>query len=190
MIRVSEGDQEAFSELYLHYKPLLFRFVIKILKSEELAHDTCQEVFIKIWEEPSKLVEIHSFKYYLLTMGKNHSLNLLHKISTEERSLSQLVKHISEQRNEAEDQIQSAEYQKFIQSHLASLPPQSRQVFQLCRQQGLSYGEAARILGLSAHSIKKHMVKSMRIFKVAMERELGITISFCLSVVFRFAVFS
>jgi len=172
--QISLGDQKAFSEVYDRYKPMLYRFVFKILKSEELANDSCQEVFMKIWEDRERLAEVISFRYYLLTVGKNHSLNILKKVLSEEKNVSDFVSSYNEISNDLEEQLQSNEYQYFISCVLDSLTPQSQRVFHLCRQQGLSYDEAAENMGVSRNIIKKHMIRSMKIFRVAIEKDLGI----------------
>lgn len=171
------GDQKAFSVVYDRYKPILHRFVFSILKSDELTDDSCQEIFIKIWEERAKLAEVSSFRYYLLTVGKNHSLNILKKILSEERNASLFILTCSEVSNELEEQVQTEEYQCFISAVLNTLTPQSQRVFILCRQQGLSYDEAAETMGVSRNIIKKHMVRSMKVFRLAMQKDFGIAIT-------------
>jgi len=178
--QISQGDEKAFSEMYDRYRPVLYRFVFNILKSADLTNDSCQEIFIKIWEDRTRLHEVMSFKYYLLTVGKNHSLNVLKKVISEEKTLSDFISNYSEVNNEVEEKMQSDEYQEFINSVLVTLTPQSRKIFQLCRQQGMSYDEAAIVMGVSRNMIKKHMIRSMKIFKIAVEKDLGIAFSvFC-----------
>ena len=174
---VSQGDQKAFSEMYDQYKPALYRFVFNILKSADLTNDTCQEIFIKIWEERAKLHEVISFRYYLLTVGKNHSLNVLKKVLQEEKTLSIFIRDYIEINNELEEKMQFDEYQDFINKVLMTLTPQSRKIFKLCRLQGLSYDEAAMVVGVSRNIIKKHMVKSMKVFRTAVEKDLGIAVN-------------
>lgn len=175
--RVAEGDEKAFSTLFCHYNPILYRFVVPILKSSDVARDACQEIFIRIWEDRQRLPDVNSFRHYLLTVGKNHSLNTLKKTLSQERALASFVANYNEANHELEEKLQFEEYSRFITQVLQTLSPQSRQVFQLCRQKGMSYDEAADVLGISRNVIKKHMVKSMRILRLAVERDLGI--AFC-----------
>ena len=163
--------------MYDQYKPALYRFVFNILKSADLTNDTCQEIFIKIWEERAKLHEVISFRYYLLTVGKNHSLNVLKKVLQEEKTLSIFIRDYIEINNELEEKMQFDEYQDFINKVLMTLTPQSRKIFKLCRLQGLSYDEAAMVVGVSRNIIKKHMVKSMKVFRTAVEKDLGIAVN-------------
>jgi RNA polymerase sigma-70 factor (family 1) len=182
--QVAQGNEKAFSEIYDRYKPVLYRFVFNILKSADLTNDSCQDIFIKIWEDRSRLENVESFRYYLLTVGKNHCLNVLKKVLSEEKTLSVFISNYSEVNNELEENFQTWEYQQFICSVLYTLTPQSRRIFQLCRQQGMSYDEAAEEMGISRNMIKKHMVRSMKIFKVAVEKDLGIAFGIVSAITF------
>jgi RNA polymerase sigma-70 factor (family 1) len=182
--QVAQGNEKAFSEIYDRYKPVLYRFVFNILKSADLTNDSCQDIFIKIWEDRSRLENVESFRYYLLTVGKNHCLNVLKKVLSEEKTLSVFISNYSEVNNELEENFQTWEYQQFICSVLYTLTPQSRRIFQLCRQQGMSYDEAAEEMGISRNMIKKHMVRSMKIFKVAVEKDLGIAFGIVAAITF------
>ena len=185
--QISEGDEEAFSEIYANFKPDLYRLVYKILKSPDLANDACQDVFIKIWEDRQKLIEVHSFKNYLLVAGKNYSLNVLKKVLSEEKRLSGFIQNYNDSHNGIEDKVQSDEYQRFLQSILTTLTPQSKKVFQLCRQQGMTYDEVAENMGVSRSLVKKHMVRSMKIMRQAVERDLGIAFGLLFSTFVDFA---
>ena len=179
--QISEGNEKAFSEIYARFKPDLYRLVYKILKSPELTSDTCQEIFIRIWEDRYKLNDVHSFKNYLLVAGKNHSLNVLKRELNNEKRLSAFVQNYDDAYNGIEEKIQSDECYRFLQSVLSTLTPQSKRVFQLCRQQSMSYEEAADVMGVSKSVVKKHMIKSMKIFRVAVERDFGITFGMFIS---------
>ena len=125
-----------------------------------------------------------SFKYYLLTVGKNHSLNTLKKVLSEEKTHSAFISTYNEVNNELEEKLQYDEYQEFINSVLITLTPESRRIFELCRQQEMTYDEAAVVMGVSRNIIKKRMIKSMKVFKVAVEKDLGIAFNTFVAIAF------
>lgn len=57
---------------------------------------------------------------------------------------------------------------------LASLPPQVRAAFVAVREDGLSYAEAAKKLGISPKMVGKHISHAQRVFRLSL-REYGIT---------------
>ena len=175
--RMSTGDEKAFRKLYDFYRPDLYRFVFKFIKSNELSNDICQEVFMKIWEDRWTMQEVSSFKSYLFTVTKNHTFNMLKRAAVEDRIKGEVLRNYTVSKNDTEESFQAKEYQQFLQRVLDTLPPQSREVFKLCRQQEKSYDEAAQILGISSSAIKKHMVRSMKVLKFAVEKDMGIAFS-------------
>ncbi len=175
--KISQDDSIAFEALYNHYRSDIYRFIYKFIKSPELSDDLCQEIFIRIWESRNGLVVIKSFKPYLYTITKNHTLNFLKRASVDSKAMGVIYSTFSEKRNEMEDNLITNEYLNHLRNILNTLPPQSREVFKLCRQQGHSYDEVAQMLGISRSCVKKHMVRSMRTLKLSVVKEFGISLS-------------
>lgn len=184
--RMKEGDEKAFGLLYDHYRAGVNAFVLQWVHSAAIAEDITQEVFIKIWESRERMVEIKSFKNYLFIVTRNHTLNALKKASRSKAAFSEIFRHYRQAQNMTEDEMQSKEYLLFIRSRLEMLPPRSREVFQLCRENTRSYEEVARELGISRNAVKNRMVYSMKILKDAVKKEMGLTLPIIIYVIFFF----
>lgn len=50
ILRLIEGDEDAFCELYATYKNRLIYFAMRFLKSREYAEDVFQDVFTVVWQ--------------------------------------------------------------------------------------------------------------------------------------------
>lgn len=50
VIRLIDGDENAFCELYAAYKNRLIYFAMRFLKSREYAEDIFQDAFTVIWQ--------------------------------------------------------------------------------------------------------------------------------------------
>ncbi|SEM66216.1 Sigma-70 region 2 [bacterium A37T11] len=50
LIKLRDGDEKAFTQIYHRYKDKLVYHVLRMLKSEELAEELMQELFLKIWK--------------------------------------------------------------------------------------------------------------------------------------------
>jgi len=122
------------------------------------------------------------FGAYLFTMAKRMSFDFLKRASVEEKAMGLLLKNYHQGLNVVEENQEFLDYMNFIENVLARMPEQTRTVFKLCRQQYQSYDEAAKILGISSHAIKKHMVRSMKILKEATKKGLGIPLFFVINV--------
>lgn len=173
--RLCDGDERAFTQLYNTYIAELTGFIVKFVKLPQIAEDISQEVFIKIWQNHAQLQGVDSFKAYLFVAARNHTLNILKRIAKEDSAKAEIIRHFQSIRvNNKEDDLISGEYLAYLRNVLNSLPMQTQQVFQLCRTEQKGYEEVAALLGISRNTVKKHMVRSMKTFRHALENGLGI----------------
>jgi RNA polymerase sigma-70 factor (ECF subfamily) len=178
---IKSGDGSAFAELYERYHDPIYRFIRKYLRSDELSEDICQNVFIKFWEQREQPVIIREISAWLFTIAKRQALDFLKRASVEQTAMGAILAAYPGNHNTEDDHI-SKDYLQFIDRVLDSLPEQTKLIFQLCRQQHKSYDEAAELLGISRHTVKKHMMRSMKVLKDAAENELGISFMLLLAI--------
>jgi RNA polymerase sigma-70 factor (ECF subfamily) len=148
-----------------------------------MAEDIAQEVFIKIWEHRHQLEQVQSFRAYLFTTARNHTINVLKRIAWEEAAQAEVTRHFRILRAataDAEEAVLSKEYNQLLTTMLSSLPDQSQKVFHLCREEDKSYGEVASLLGISRNAVKKHMVRSMKLFRDSLGAEFILLLSLLL----------
>lgn len=173
--KLAADDELAFELIYKHHICGVTAFLNKFLKSSQLADDIAQEIFIKIWEDRSKMQRVQSLKAYLYITARNRALNILKSTSKSLSVMSEILRHYRRSQNETENSMLDYDYRQFLLRIIEKLPSRSREVFQLCRDQGKSYEEVAEILGISTNSVKSHMVLSMKRLKASVEQELGIS---------------
>jgi RNA polymerase sigma-70 factor (ECF subfamily) len=176
-----EGEQGAFTAIYERYHDKIYSFIRKYLRSSELSEDICQNVFTKFWEQREQPMIIHELAAWLFTVAKRQSLDFLRRAAVEQAAMGMILSSYPVADN-AENEHIGRDYLAFIEKVLDTLPEQTKQIFKLCRQQHKSYDEAAEILGISRNTVKKHMVRSMRVLKDAAENELGISLMVLLAV--------
>lgn len=173
---ICAGNAKAFEEIYYRYKKSVFGFIIKYVRSVDIAEDLTQEIFIKIWEQKEKLKDIRSFRSYLFTLSKNHTLNGLKKIANSENAVNHLLFYAPIEEDSTVWNFQFKEYSNLINRTLKNMPERTMQIFKLCREEGKSYEEAAALIGVSQNAIKNHMVSAMKTFKKMIAQRLDITL--------------
>jgi RNA polymerase sigma-70 factor (ECF subfamily) len=68
--RLSDGDQSAFRVVFEHYYPRVSEFIRRIVKSDSLAEDITQDIFVKVWERREIFgIEVQSFDKYIYVMS-------------------------------------------------------------------------------------------------------------------------
>ena len=68
VLRLIDGDEEAFCELYAAYKNRLIYFAMRFLKSRDYAEDVFQDAFTVIWQGRRFINPDTSFSSYLYTV--------------------------------------------------------------------------------------------------------------------------
>jgi len=177
---LAAGDENAYKTIYLQYDEVILKLVMKYLRSAELAKDVSQDIFIKVWENREKLPRVKHFKPYLLQIARNQAYDVLRAAGRSDIVRGEIARHALDHPGFFDDEMINKEYRSFIKRTIESLPPRSREVFLLCREQGKTYDEVAAALGISRNVVRKHMILSMQKFKDAAEDELGLPMSLIL----------
>lgn len=166
LLRLKEGNIVAFDSIYEQYCKRLYAFVIRYVKQESDAEEIVQEVFIKIWENRSKIDVYSSFESYLFTITYNSAITLLRKRVHEKKYLEH-VKSLQEVNNASEltDDLYFKELNSKLQSLLLELTPRQREIFLLSREEGMTHDEIAKKLGISANTVKNHIVSVLNFLK-------------------------
>ncbi len=160
-----KGNELAFFELYRKYHAQLFSYAVKFLHSEELAKDVVHDVFIKLWENRTELPAVASLQSYLYAICKNAILNMISRATRENRIREEIGKQMMSTEPSVEKVFLSNEQREIVKQVINQLPPKRREVFLLCRMEGKSYEETAKILDISASTVNDHLVKAIKTLK-------------------------
>ena len=179
VIRLREGDGQAFEALYHRHKRKILYNLLRLLQSHELAEELHQEVFLKIWERRSTIDPEKSFGFYLTRIAQNLAMDFYRKASSDEKLREQLLRTASRFYDPEESEL-STQRREWLMNAIAKLPPQRQKVFTLCKLEGKSYRYIALLLGVSTGTIKDHMAKASRFLKQEMTKT-DLTIIFLIS---------
>jgi RNA polymerase sigma-70 factor (ECF subfamily) len=73
-----------------------------------------------------------------------------------------LMRYLAEASDTVDADLLSKQYEMVLQGAVRNLPPQRRNIFTLCRQEGRKYEEVAEMLQISRNTVKEHMVLAVR----------------------------
>lgn len=169
-LRVREGDEGAFKEIFERYNALLYSHVINKLDDEDEARDMVQDIFIALWEKRSTIHEVN-IAGYLFTAARNKILNSIrHKkiIDRFEKDFRNFAgDHAA---NNVENSIYKRELEAIIEMEIAALPERMREVFELSRKGCLAHQEIADQLGISKHTVNDHIKASLKILRLKVKK--------------------
>ena len=159
---LQQGDQECFERLYHLYSEPLYINLLKLVKHPETAEEILQDIFIQVWEKRST-IDIHtSVSGYLFRIGENKVYDFFRKARRDKVLYAHVKAAASEQYTHIEETLLFRENEQLLQAAVAALPPQRRQVFELCKLQGKTYEQVSAQLGISTSTINDHIVKATR----------------------------
>jgi RNA polymerase sigma-70 factor (family 1) len=175
-----EGNTDAFTEIYHRYNKSVYRYLEGLVKVPQLAEDLVHEVFLRLWEARGKLDIRGSFSGYLFRICHNQAYDAILHLSRERHLLTELLFHYQLRLTE-EAPGTPAELRKvdqLVEQALDSLPPQRRRVYELCKQQGKTYQQAADELGITPNTVKEHITKALATLRLFLQNKgrLGVLI--------------
>lgn len=168
--RLVKQDAKAFSELYNLYIRKMYVYALSIVKSPMLAEDISHDTFVKLWENAAGVQTDRSVQAYLYTLTKNLALNTIRRASRETWISDEII---SSALATSEDGLQFTERREtsdIIKTAVAQLPAQRRIIYDLCRNHGYSYKQAAEKLGIKDTTVNSQMVKALRTIREFMVR--------------------
>lgn len=157
---IATGDEDAFAKLFAGYQQKVAGFVLSIIESREITQEIVQDIFIKVWQQRTGLLEIHNFDAYLFILSKNHTLNYIRKINRDKKKETD-YKTLFPDIGKEQAEIESDDYLALIEKATEQLPPQQQRVFKL-RMEGLKNREIASQLSISTDSVTKYQQLAMK----------------------------
>ncbi|WP_372772861.1 RNA polymerase sigma-70 factor [Mangrovibacterium sp.] len=165
--RIKSGDFDAFKVLFdRYYKPLCC-FTLKFIRDSYVAEDVVQEVFLKIWEDKSKIKIEGSFKSYLYTAVRNRSLN---KLKSESVRLDYTKSFVDTTDRVVEpNEIEQEEFRHFLAICIGKLPPRCQEVFNHSRFDDMKQEKIAEEMNISIKTVKAQIGKALQLIRECLD---------------------
>lgn len=162
--KLRNDNEAAFKILFDAYKDDVFAYALSFLNRKEFAEEIVQEAFLKIWIQRASLDPERSFRSYLFTLTRNLTFNFLRNAANS-RKLREKVFSISTLScapPECEMVDMETEIEKIKNKALSLLPPGRKRIYEMSVFEGRSYDEISVELGISPHTVRNQMSKSLQ----------------------------
>ena len=178
MMRVKNGDHDAFQKLLERHQNMIVGTVAKMLGNASDAQDIAQQVFIRLWKSAPRYKRKAKFTTFLFTIMRNLVFNESKKRSRrktysleerEEESFSQIADDPS--RSPAAETLQS-ELQVAVDNAINALPEKQRMAVILRRYENMPYEEIADVLETSVSAVKSHLFRARTELRESLSRYL------------------
>lgn len=159
MIRVSEGDGEAFAEIYVRYFSAVSNFISSLDGQLQVSGDIAQDVFTEVWEDRKKYRPTSTLKTFLFGYAKNAFYRYRTKKNKENTLLAALLNitlNDIEAANEGNENDIGESF-RLTEKLISQLPDKQKRAFELIYLCGITPKEAAKQLGCSLHSAHQNL---------------------------------
>ena len=166
---VAQGNEKAFQLLFSRYRDAVYGYALHITHTVTQAEDITQDVFLKLWLQREKLLEIENTEAWIMTITRNCCFNALKKTAREK--CVELKPGLQQALLVSMDK-QIDERDLLAQLHKAStqLTPKEQIVYRLNKEQGLRKEEIAEALNISNNTVKVHLANALRKIRLYVER--------------------
>ena len=173
ILRLIEGDEDAFCELYATYKNRLIYFAMRFLKSREYAEDVFQDAFTVVRQSRRFINPDASFSSYLYTIMRNRILNQLRNAANEEKLKESILSQALDYTEDTKREVMLNDLKSLISHALQQLTPRQREIFEMSREAQLSHKEIADKLGISVNTVQEHISTSLKLIRTYLIKYSG-----------------
>lgn len=164
VVALRDGDHRAYEQLYYHYSSSIRRFLLTLTRSEELADDITQEVFVAVWEKREQLDPARNIRTYLYTIARNTTMNYFNREKIRDKYYRSILPE-TEQDAGSDELLIAKETDLLIRIAVSRMPALRRRVFELSRYEGWSNERIAQELDMSKSNVYDHIYQATKDIK-------------------------
>ena len=179
MLRVKEGDNEAFELLVELHQSAVIGTVAKMLGGASEAEDIAQQVFIRIWKSAKRYQPQAKFTTWMFTITRNLVFNETRRrkrkptVSVEERE-EESHQQVEDVHSTTPDQdVLHSELERAVDDAIQALPDKQRLAVVLRRYEEMPYDEIGRVLSMSVPAVKSLLFRARTQLKESLEKYLA-----------------
>ena len=184
LTRIKNGDDQAFDELVTLFHRPIFNLAYRMLNNNyEDANDAAQDIFIRVHKSLDKFRGDSKFSTWLYTLASNVCRNRIRKNvrirSHESQSLDATYEDSDTARDTAVDpgtsaaeQSEAGDIRQTVETVIATLPEEFREVIVMRDLQHMSYDEIANATDTSMGTVKSRLSRARKLAKDKLQRVL------------------
>lgn len=179
MLRVRDGDLEAFETLVTRHQHSVVGTAAKMLGGAADAEDIGQQVFVRVWKHAARYQPSAKFTTWLMTITRNLVFNELRRRRRSQQvsmdaDEGDTIRHqfVDEQAAAPSEEMLDSELHEAIDAAIASLPEAQSLAIVLRRYEGMPYEEIAEVLKTSVPAVKSILFRARAELKARLKKYL------------------
>ncbi|WP_342329146.1 RNA polymerase sigma-70 factor [Pedobacter sp. FW305-3-2-15-E-R2A2] len=179
--KYSQGNTSAYNVLFKRYYDPLYGYALKNVKEAEIAEELTMDVMLGLWKTKGAVSIEDNLKAYLYRSVKNAIYNHYRKKILNTVSLELISEDSNHTSRSADHELDSKELEQVYRQKLNQLSPQRRKVYEMSREENMTYSEIARNLDLSVNTVENYMVASLNFFRKQLKEHADFTLILLIS---------
>ena len=167
VLRCQTGDEAAFTELVERYHERLRLFLRRMLDDEHAANDALQEVWLDVFRGAGKLKDTGAFAAWLYRVARDRAYRILRRRGVK----TELIDRADDVRDVAGDDAIDEDERRIVQSSLASLPHEQREVLLMRFVEQMSYEQIAIAVGCELGTVRSRLHYGKQALRLEIERK-------------------
>ena len=161
---VAAGDREALAQLYRRTRTAVYGLALSYVKNAHDAQDVTQDTFVRVWDSAPQYKRQGSPMGWLLTIARNLALMKLRRGARQEQ-----LDEAEWDAIPADSPAVTPEDRQLLQTALASLSDQERQVVVLHAVTGLKHREIAALLQIPLATVLSKYHRALKKLRIQLE---------------------
>ena len=153
--------RKTFDRIFTENYSRLYIYALHITGNSEVSRDIVSDVFVGLWKNISSL-ELNKLNAYLMASTRNRCIDHLRHTILSSQYTEEYIHCYSELYI---DYSEEQEKDELVERLLSQLPSQTRRILELCYLQQKKYAEIAEELNISPDTVKKHIMKALKLLK-------------------------
>ncbi|MCB1721227.1 MAG: sigma-70 family RNA polymerase sigma factor [Alphaproteobacteria bacterium] len=165
VVRVCEGDHQAFAQLVERHSGLFYSAAYRMCGNAEEAEEIVQDAFLKLWEKPQsydvgKGAKFTTWFYRVVT-------NLAIDRARRKRPQAgpDVLDFMADKAPLADEILVQNGREAALEAAIQSLPERQKAALNLCFYEGFSNKEAAEILGIGVKALESLLMRAKTALK-------------------------
>jgi RNA polymerase sigma-70 factor (ECF subfamily) len=173
LLRVAQGDQQAFSELYDELAGRVLGLITRLLRDRAQSEEVAQEVFLEVWQQAAKFDTARgSAASWILTMAHRRAVDRVRAAqSSRDRDTKIGIRDFESGFDQVSESVEIRIEHERVSRALGRLTEFQRQAVQMSYYGGYSHSEMADMLGVPIGTVKTRLRDGM----IRLRDEMGVT---------------
>lgn len=162
VLMAQQGDHRAFTDLYNHYFPQIYAFIMRRCGHQQLTEDITSQVFLKAYKNLADYKPRgYTFGAWLYRIASNTLMDHYRKASTRSEQTTDVLPERADESRLAHEELVSTQNKEELLALVETLPEKDKRIISLKFFAELSVTEIAKVVSLSPNAVSVRIYRAL-----------------------------